>query len=372
MASSAQNILISGPPPAVPLSTCAKRLHEMVVDYNPDSRADPSPNNPAYRIDEMIGELAARLDARVATDAHILESNLILSPQEFSIFQRLPTELSDKIWNFAATNQPHRVEIEHNGITDRFNRVTLYERNPPIILRHVCKQLRDMLPKVLGYSVLNLKSPVYDKSCSNWFHPDIDMLSISRTYENDTQRASPESSQHTMATINALKKEEVLDGIKYFAMNERILCKISWHLLPPTSCEPASSHWHLNIHDGDQNAANPLVYGQINALDLRERTSIISKFPNLELLLSINTRCRHPARLSMDLDDTPVEFERCLPDRPREIGDDGHFCKSRCYRVHKYIITQAIRENETTPHILMVHDARRNSPTGGKFSKGGC
>ena len=54
MASGAQNILISGSPPAVPLSTCAKRLLEMVVDCNPDSRADPSPNSPAYRIDEMV------------------------------------------------------------------------------------------------------------------------------------------------------------------------------------------------------------------------------------------------------------------------------------------------------------------------------
>lgn len=68
----------------------------------------------------------------------------------------------------------------------------------------------------------------------------------------------------------------------------------------------------------------------------------------------------------MDLKDMPVEFERCLPDRPREY-DDGHLCKSRCYRVYNYIITQALRENETTSHILMVHDARRNSATSGKL-----
>ncbi|MAD86848.1 MAG: hypothetical protein CL912_28160 [Deltaproteobacteria bacterium] len=52
------------------------------------------------------------------------------------------------------------------------------------------------------------------------------MLNISRTYESDTPRALPESSQHTMSIINTLKKEEVLDGIKYLAMNERIVCKV--------------------------------------------------------------------------------------------------------------------------------------------------
>ena len=73
----------------------------------------------------------------------------------------------------------------------------------------------------------------------------------------------------------------------------------------------------------------------------------------------------------MNLDDMALEFEKCRPDRPRDYHSDDHLCKSKCYRVHKYIRTQALRDGGTSPHILMVRDARRNSPTGGELWEGG-
>ncbi|PVH81379.1 hypothetical protein DL98DRAFT_587566 [Cadophora sp. DSE1049] len=365
MVSSTQNTPASDLPPVVPLSTCAKQHLAMVVNYDSSSGPafqSPDPNGPASRIDDMIRELAARLDARIATDGPVLDSELELSPHKFPLFKKLPTEIRDKIWMFAAMNQPR------NAVRDRWGRVTLYERNPPIILRQVYRHLRNMHPKVLGYTVLDNKSSVYDKICSYLFHPRVDMLSISRVYRRDAPNVFQKNPQQAMAILDALEKEKMLDKIRYLAINESILCKIPWYFLPPTRFELADPNWAnpSNLHNGNLIAANPPDYWQINPPNLVARGYIISQFPNLELLLSVNTRCDHPAHASMDLNNTATEFERCPLDRPRRKVN-AHLCVSNCYRVYNYITTQALRDDETSPRVLMVHDARRSSPMGGEL-----
>ncbi|KAH7400195.1 hypothetical protein BKA64DRAFT_778457 [Cadophora sp. MPI-SDFR-AT-0126] len=235
----------------------------------------------------------------------------------------------------------------------------LKRKNPPIILRQVDRHLRNMHPKVFGYTVLNIKSSIYDQNCSYLFHPRVDMLSITRIYRRDALRVCQKKPQHAMATLDALEKENILDMIRFLALHETILCQIPWSFLPPTRFELADPSLS-NLHHGYLPNPPP---------DLETRGHMISHFLNLELLLSVNTRCDHPVRSSMDLDNIATEFERCFQDGPRRKFK-AHSCLPSCHRVHNYITTQALRDDGTSPRVLMVHDAHRSSPSGDELWRG--
>ncbi|KAG4441740.1 hypothetical protein IFR05_002783 [Cadophora sp. M221] len=215
-------------PAIIPLSSGGEMHLASIVPYDSSypikTAVVRAPDASTSPIDGMIKALAARLEARIATEGSILKikgEDELEGPLVVTIYNKLPLEIQDHIWVFAAMDRPRRVEIENNAITDQFDRVKLQERNPPILLRQVNKHLRNKRPELLGYKSISIMSVVHGKPCNYLFHPHCDILGISRMYQVDSI-----ANNHAKEIMVALKTEEILDKIRFIAVNEHYLCQL--------------------------------------------------------------------------------------------------------------------------------------------------